>query len=62
MASGEFITSCYLGFKKIGTITTKNSTESRDLTNKAVKTSSQYTTSADNINTTTIRKASRYAN
>lgn len=62
MASGEFITSCYLGFKKIGTITTKNSTESRDLTNKAVKTSSQYTTSADNINTTTIRKASRYVN
>lgn len=60
MASGEFITSCYLQFKKIGTITTKNSTEAKDLSNSAVKASSQYTSSADKINTTTIRKASRY--
>lgn len=58
-AGGEFRTSCYLVLRKIGTISTKNSTVSLDRSNRAVKSSSQLTTSADKINTTTITPASR---
>ena len=60
LAGGEFITSTYLALRKIETITTKNSTKAKDLSNRAVKSSSQYTTTADKINTTTITKVSRY--
>lgn len=58
-AGGEFRTSCYLVLRKIGTISTKNSTVSLDRSNRAVKSSSQLTTSADKINTTNITPASR---
>lgn len=58
-ANGEFVTSCYLIFRKIGTIASKNNTISLDRSNKAVKTSSQLTTTADRINTTNITQASR---
>ena len=58
-AGGDFRTSCYLVLRKIGTISTKNSTVSLDRSNRAVKSSSQLTTSADKINTTNIVPASR---
>lgn len=58
-ANGEFVTSCYLIFRKIGTIASKNNTVSLDRSNKAVKSSSQLTTTADRINTTNITQASR---
>jgi hypothetical protein len=61
-ANGEFVTSCYLIFRKVGTIASKNNTVSLDRTNRAVKSSSQLTTTSDKINTTNIEKASRIKN
>ena len=61
-AGGEFKTSCYMVLRKIGTIATKNNTQSLDRSNRAVKTSSQLTTTADMINTTNVAPASRRKN
>lgn len=58
-ADGEFVTSCYLIFRKIGTIASKNNIKALDRSNRAVKDSSQLTTTADKIYTTNITKASR---
>jgi hypothetical protein len=61
-ANGEFRTSCYLVFRKLGTIASKNKTTALDRSNLAVKSSSQLTTTADKINTTNITQASRIKN
>lgn len=58
-AGGEFITNCYMILRKVGTVSSKNNPISLDRTNLAVKSSSQITTTADKINTTNIRHASR---
>jgi hypothetical protein len=58
-ADGDFYTSCYLILRKVGTIASKNNTESLDRSNRAVKASSQYTTTSDKINTTKITQANR---
>ena len=61
-ANGEFRTSCYLVFRKLRTIASKNKTTALDRSNLAVKSSSQLTTTADKINTTNITQASRIKN
>jgi len=58
-ANGEFISSCYLILRKIGTIATKNAKKATDRSNKAVKNSSQFTNTADKINTSSVRKVNR---
>lgn len=58
-ADGEFVTSCYLIFRKLGTIASKNKITALDRSNRAVKTSSQLTTTADQLYTTNITHASR---
>ena len=61
-ANGEFMSTCYLALRRVGTIAAKDKLDSLDRSNKAVKSSSQLTTTADAINTTTITKASRRTN
>lgn len=58
-ADGNFTSTCYLALRKVGTIASKDVTESLDRSNKAVKSSSQLTTTADKKNTSNVRKATR---
>ncbi len=58
-AGGDFISSCYLALRKVSTIASKDNLKSLDRSNKAVKSSSQLTTTSDMINTTSITRAER---
>ena len=58
-AGGDFTSTCYLALRRVGTIASKDNVVSLDRSNKAVKSSSQLTTTSDNINTSNIRKATR---